>query len=141
MLPSSQAGRPRLLNQVRDVILRKHYSRRTEESYVHWIKRYILFHGKRHPLEMGEPEITLFLNYLARDRLVAAATQNQALFALLFLYKEVLGRDLEWLTELERVKRPARAPTVLTAREVQALLYTHVLNKGGRGVRNPLDAA
>ncbi len=114
--------RPRLMQQVRDVIRRCHYSRRTEETYVQWIKRFIHFHGTRHPRDLGEAEVTSFLNYLARDRQVAAATQNQALSALLFLYKQVLDRRLDWLDGLERAKRPARVPTVLSAAEVQRLL-------------------
>jgi len=113
---------PRLLERVRDAIRRRHYSDRTEESYVHWIKRFIYFSGRRHPQELGAAEVTAFLNYLAREREVAAATQNQALSALLFLYKEVLAAPLPWLAELERARRPARMPTVLTPAEVRALL-------------------
>ena len=113
---------PRLLEQLRDVIRRRHYSMRTEETYVHWVKRFIYFSGKRHPGQLGAEEVTAFLNYLARERDVAAATQNQALSALLFLYKEVLGRRLPWLDELERARRPARLPSVLTREEVQSLL-------------------
>jgi integrase len=113
---------PRLLEQVRDAIRRRHYSERTEETYAHWIKRFIFFSGKRHPLTLGGTEVTAFLNYLARERTVAAATQNQALSALLFLYKEVLGQPLPWFDELERAKRPARVPTVLTRDEVRACL-------------------
>jgi integron integrase len=113
---------PRLLEQVRDAIRRRHYSERTEETYVHWIKRFIFFSGKRHPAELGGEEVTAFLNYLARERTVAAATQNQALSALLFLYKEVLGQPLPWLDGLERAKRPARVPSVLTREEVRSLL-------------------
>ena len=113
-------GKPRLLDLVRDAIRRKHYSRRTEESYVHWIKRFIYFSGKRHPAQMGAEEVTAFLNHLARERNVAASTQNQALSALLFLYKEALGTPLPWLDALERAMRPARLPTVLTPREVAA---------------------
>ncbi|MGH8766429.1 MAG: phage integrase N-terminal SAM-like domain-containing protein, partial [Burkholderiales bacterium] len=86
----SDAKAPRLLDLVRDVIARKHYSRRTEEAYVNWIKRFIFFSEKRHPSDMGAPEVTSFLSHLARDRDVAAATQNQALAAILFLYKEAL---------------------------------------------------
>jgi len=107
---------------VRDAIRRRHYSERTEETYVHWIKRFIFFSGKRHPAELGGEEVTAFLNYLARERTVAAATQNQALSALLFLYKEVLGQPLPWLDGLERAKRPARVPSVLTREEVRGLL-------------------
>jgi len=115
-------ARPRLLEQVRDAIRRKHYSLRTEESYVHWIKRFIYFHGKRHPRDLGEAEVTAFLNYLARERNVASSTQNQALSAVLFLYKEVLVTPLAWLDGLDRAKQPARVPSVLTADEVRRLL-------------------
>lgn len=120
-IPGSQ--QPRLLDQVRDAIRRRHFSYRTEETYVHWIKRFIYFHGKRHPREMAAVEATAFLNHLAKDREVAAATQNQALSALLFLYKEVLGQPLPWLDELERARRPARVPAVLTAPQAQRLLF------------------
>jgi integron integrase len=113
---------PRLLEQVRDAIRRLHYSPRTEEAYVHWIKRFIYFSGRRHPASLGAAEVTAFLNYLARERDVAAATQNQALSALLFLYREVLGAALPWLDELDRVRRPARVPTVLAPGEVRRLL-------------------
>jgi integron integrase len=119
---SAPPARPRLLDQVRNAIRRRHYSYRTEESYADWIKRFIRFRGKRHPREKGEPEVTAFLNHLARDRQVAAATQNPALAALLFLYKEVLATPLAWLDGLERAKRPARLPSVLTGGEAQQLL-------------------
>src|SRR5262249_20651013 len=95
---------PRLLDAVRDAIARKGYSPRTEETYIHWIKRFIFFHNRRHPRELGKEEVTRFLNHLARERDVAAATQNQALSALLFLYGEVLGGALPWLDGLERAK-------------------------------------
>jgi integron integrase len=121
--------RPRLLDSVRDAIRRRHYSRRTEETYVHWIKRFIYFCAKRHPRELGAAEVTAFLNHLAREREVAASTQNQALSALLFLYREALGTPLPWLDELERPQRPARLPTVLTRDEVGRLLV------GMRGVK------
>jgi integron integrase len=114
--------RPKLLDQMRDAVRRRHYSYRTEETYVHWIKRFIYFHGKRHPEGMGEAEVTAFLNHLARDRSVASATQNQALAAVLFLYREVLGRPLGWLEDVEWAKRPTRVPSVLTVSEVQRLL-------------------
>ena len=113
---------PRLLDQVRSALRVRHYSLRTEEAYLQWIKRYIFFHGKRHPGEMGEPEITAFLSHLATDRKVAASTQNQALSALLFLYKEVLGMDLEWLHDVVRARRPVHLPVVMTQGEVRALL-------------------
>lgn len=114
--------KPRLLQQVRDAVRRKHFSPRTEETYIHWIRRFIYFHGKRHPAELGEAEVTAFLNHLARDRKVAAATQNQALSALLFLYREALAQPLAWLDGLDRAKRPARVPSVLTRDEAAALL-------------------
>jgi len=114
--------RPRLLEEVRNAIERRHYSPRTEEVYVHWIKRFIYFHGKRHPLEMGEQEVTDFLNFLARERDVAASTQNQALSALLFLYREVLQRPFGWLNGLERARMPTRKPTVLSRDEARRLL-------------------
>jgi site-specific recombinase XerD len=97
-------------------------ARRTEEAYVSWIRRFILSHGKRHPREMGAPEVEAFLTQLAVHGRVAASTQNQALAALLFLYREVLGSELPWMTELRRAKRPRRLPTVLSRDEVGALL-------------------
>lgn len=119
---SAAQARPRLLDQVRDAIRRRHYSYRTEETYVHWIKRFIYFHDRRHPREMAATEVTSFLNHLANVRSVAAATQNQALSALLFLYREVLEQPLPWLDDLERARRPARVPAVLTASEIRRLL-------------------
>jgi len=113
---------PRLLDRVRAALRARHYSCRTEKAYVHWIKRYIFFHGKRHPAEMGAAEVTAFLTALAvRDR-VAASTQNQALNALLFLYREILGVELPWLDGLVRAKRPQHLPTVLTREEVRTVL-------------------
>jgi integron integrase len=114
--------RPRLLTDVRLTLRRMHYSYRTEQSYVHWMKRFIYFHGKKHPKEMGAAEVTAFLNHLATERNVAAATQNQALNALLFLYKEILHVNLPWLNDVVRAKRPARLPTVLTQDEVKRLI-------------------
>jgi len=113
---------PKLLDQVRDRLRLKHYSLRTEQAYVGWIKRYIIFHGKRHPAEMGKPELEAYLTSLAVDRNVSASTQTQALSALLFLYKEVLGLEFPWLDEVTRAKKPVRLPTVLTADEVKLLL-------------------
>ena len=95
---------PRLLDQVRIAIRTRHYSRRTEKAYVGWIRRYILFHGKRHPTLMGEREVTDFLSHLATGARVSASTQNQALSALLFLYKEVLGQNLGWLNDVVRAQ-------------------------------------
>jgi integron integrase len=114
--------RPRLLDRVRAALRARHYSRRTEENYVAWIRRFIFFHGKRHPAEMGAPEVTRFLTSLAVDANVAASTQNQALSALLFLYRDVLEVDLPWLHDVVRAKRPARLPVVLTRDEVRAVL-------------------
>ena len=116
------AARPRLFDVVREAIRRRHYSYRTEETYVHWVRRFVVFSGKRHPRDMGAAEVTAFLNHLAQDRAVAAATQNQALAALLFLYTEVMAQPLPWLEGLERAKRPVHRPTVLTEDEVQHLL-------------------
>jgi len=103
-----------LLEQVRDKIRLKHYSIRTEESYLSWIRRFILFHDKKHPKDMGKNEIEQFLSDLAVNRNVAASTQNQALSAVLFLYREVLEIDLPWLTDVTRAKKPTRLPLVLT---------------------------
>ena len=112
-------SRPKkLLDQVRDAIRVKHYSIRTEEAYVAWIRRYILFHDKQHPRAMGISEIEAFLTHLAVEQNVAASTQNQALAALLFLYREVLRKDLERPVDSVRAKRPQRLPTVLTPEEV-----------------------
>ena len=113
---------PKLLDQVRDRIRVKHYSIRTETQYVQWIKRFILFHGKRHPQEMGTAEVEAFLTHLAVDGHVSASTQNQALSALLFLYKEVLAIDLPWLNNVVRAKQPQRLPVVLTRTEVREVL-------------------
>jgi len=111
-----------LLDQVRDRIRTKHYSFRTETQYVQWIKRFILFHDKRHPQTMGAAEVEAFLTHLAVAGKVSASTQNQALSALLFLYKEVLSIDLSWLDKIVRAKQPQRLPVVLTRTEVQAVL-------------------
>jgi integron integrase len=113
---------PRLLEQVRTRIRVKHYSLRTEEQYVGWIRRFILFHGKRHPAQMGAAEVEGFLSHLAVEGSVAASTQNQAKAALLFLYREVLGQELPWLDGVTSAKKPVRLPVVLTRDEVRALL-------------------
>jgi hypothetical protein len=107
---------------VRNAVPTRHYSRRTEKAYVHWIKRYIFFHGKRDPAEMGGPEVTTFLTSLAVHGKVAASTQNQALSALLFLYRDVLEVELPWLDDVVRAKRPVHLPVVLTRDEVRAVL-------------------
>jgi integron integrase len=112
----------RLLEQVRAAIRARHYSRRTERAYVMWIRRFVHFHGRRHPVEMGEPEVTAYLSALAVENRVSASTQNQALSALLFLYREVLEQDLAWLHDVVRARRPARLPVVLRRDEVRAVL-------------------
>ena len=125
---SDSVQSPRLLERVRERLRVKHYSLRTETAYLGWIKRFIVFHGKRHPSGMGKTEVEAFLTYLAAERDVAAATQNQALSALLFLYAEVLEMQLPWLSEVTRAKKPARLPTVLTVAETADLL-AHVENE------------
>jgi integron integrase len=120
--PALSPDKPKLLEQVRDAIRRKHFSIRTEQAYTDWIRRFILFHKKRHPREMAETEVTEFLTHLARDRSVAASTQNQALSAILFLYKEVLKQEIGWLDQVERAKKPAKLPVVLTRNEVGKIL-------------------
>ena len=118
----AEPPKPRLLDRVRLAIRARHYSRRTEKAYVDWIKRYIFFHGKRHPMEMGAAEVTAFLTALAVRGKVAASTQNQALSALLFLYREVLSVELPWLDGLVRAKPSQRLPVVLTREEVRTVL-------------------
>jgi integron integrase len=120
---TNQAGKPRrFLDQVRDAIRIKNYSYRTEETYVHWIKRFILFHGKRHPNQMGAAEVSKFLSHLAVIRNVSGSTQNQALNALVFLYREFLKIDLGRLPETVRAKTPERLPVVLTRMEVLTVI-------------------
>ncbi len=113
---------PKLLDQLRERIRVKHYSIRTEQAYADWARRFILFHNKRHPKDMGVTEVEAFLTYLAVERNVSASTQSQAKAALLFLYKEVLGIELPWLKEVVEAKAAKRLPVVLTPREVAALL-------------------
>src|SRR5947207_3873575 len=146
----------KLIDVVRDALRARHYSRRTEKAYIGWIRRYILFHGKRHPRELGAAEATRFLTALAVDAKVSGSTQNQALAALLFLYREVVRVELPWLDELVRARRPRRLPVVLSRDEVCAviahlagtpklrdvtttMIYTHVLNRGPGAVRSPAD--
>lgn len=120
--PPTDTRAPRLLDQVRAAIRLRHYSPKTEEAYVSWIRRFILFHGKRHPSAMGAAEVTAFLSDLAVTRGSSASTQNQALSAVLFLYGEVLGQQLPWLDTIVRAHRPLRLPVVLSRAEVSALL-------------------
>jgi integron integrase len=115
-------GPPRLLDLVRTALQTRHYSRKTEKTYVGWIRRFILFHDKRHPRDMGATEVTQYLSSLATTGHVAASMPNQALSALLFLYREVLAVDLPWLDDVVRVRRPTRLPVVLTRDEVRAMI-------------------
>jgi integron integrase len=119
---ASDKRKKRLRECFREAIRALHYSRRTEKTYWYWVRYYIFFHKKRHPAEMGAEEVTAFLSWLATARNVAAATQNQALSALLFLYKQVLAQDLPWLAGLVRAQRPVRVPVVLSEAEVRRLM-------------------
>jgi integron integrase len=121
-MSDQQQQKPSLLQQVRHQIRLKHYSIRTEEAYLKIVKRFILFHQKRHPREMGADEIRQYLSHLAMDGQVSASTQNQALSALLFLYREVLKLELPFIDGIERAKRPVRVPTVLTRQEADKML-------------------
>ena len=127
--PVPEPRKPKLLDQVRHRCRLRHLALSTEHAYVGWIRRFILFHHKRHPLEMGANEVSAFLTHLAVARRVAASTQNQALSALLFLYREVLQRDFGWLDDVVRAKRPTRIPAV----------FTHVLNRNSWAIRSPAD--
>jgi integron integrase len=121
--PDSPHKAKKLLDQLRDAIRAKHYSYRTEQTYIDWCKRYILYHNKRHPAEMGIPEIQAYIVHLATDQQVAASTQNQALSAILFLYRNVLLREIEFPTDLLRAKKPSRLPTVLSKAEAMAIIH------------------
>jgi integron integrase len=114
--------KPRLLDELREEIRKRHYSYRTEKQYVAWARQFILFHGKRHPAELGGAEVEAYLSFLATDRRVAAATQAQALAAILFLYKRVLNAPLPWLENVTRARRPKRLPVVLSRDEVRSWL-------------------
>lgn len=116
------ADAPKLLDRVRAEVRLRHYSRRTEEAYIHWIRRYIVFHGKRHPRDLGAPDVTAFLAWLAVEKRVAPSTQNQAFSALLFLYKDVLRLDLGVVEQVPHAKRPVRVPVVLSVDEVRRVL-------------------
>ena len=120
VLPPLQA--PRLLDQVRERVRYLHYSRRTEQAYVHWCKSFIRFHGLRHPRDMGAPEVQAFLTWLADERQLASSTNKQALSALVFLYTKVLQLGLPWVAELERPRVRRRLPVVLSRNEVTAVL-------------------
>jgi len=120
--PPTASRKPKLLDLLRRALRSRHYSRRTEQAYCRWVKRFIFFHRVRHPKEMGEPEINAFLTHLAVERKVSASTQNQALSALLFLYRHVIGREVGELGEVIRARKPKRLPTVMTREEVKAVL-------------------
>ena len=131
VLPSSLLSSPKdtatnikvkLLDQVRIILRTNHYSKKTEEAYLSWIKRYILFHNKRHPVEMGKEEIQNFVNYLAVEKHVSSSTQNQALQGILYLYKKIIKKDVGWLDEIKHVKRINHLPVVLTKDETAQLL-------------------
>src|SRR5437660_4372769 len=126
LTPPDDADKPKkLLDQTRDVLRLKQYSLRTERSYCDWIERFIRFHRLRHPKDMGAAEITQFLTHLARIGNVSAATQNQALSALLFLYQQVFRQEVGWIDQVERAKRPKRIPAVLTRDEVHKI-FAHL---------------
>jgi integron integrase len=125
-MPAQQPpAQPKLLDRVREAIRTRHYSPRTEQAYVHWIRRFIFFHKLRHPAEMGKPELNAFLSHLAVREHVSASTQTQALSALVFLYRQVLERDIDMLEGVVRAKRPDRVPVVLTRAEVRQL-FAHL---------------
>jgi integron integrase len=121
-LAPDPAPKPKLLDRLREALRSRHYSRRTEQSYYHWVKRFIYFHNLRHPAEMAEPEMNAFLTHLAVKEKVSASTQNQALSALLFLYRHVLDRKVGDLGEVIRARKPHHLPVVMTREEVKAVL-------------------
>src|SRR5205807_10330869 len=112
----------KLRDHARDLMRTRHLSIRTEEAYLTWIKRYILFHNKQHPAKLVAKDVTAFLSYLAVERHVSASTQNQALSAILFLYREVLDHKIDWITDVIRAQKPKRLPVVFTKQETQAVL-------------------
>jgi len=114
--------KPKLLVQAREYMRTLHYSRRTEESYINWIKRFIIFHNKTHPEELGKNEISAFLNYLAVKRNVSASTQNQALQGILFLYKQILHKDVGWIDDIKRPSTPKHIPVVFTKTEAHSII-------------------
>lgn len=116
--------KPKLLDQMRYVIRYKHYSIRTEETYTHWVKRFIFFHNKRHPKEMGTEEVGQFLTHLAVREKVASSTQNQAFSAILFLYRHVLKKDLGLLENVTRAKKPTKLPVVFTREEIKTIMVS-----------------
>lgn len=131
------AAAPKLLDRLRADLRTRHDSIRTEQAYVDWVLRFVLFHNKRHPVEMGAAEVAAFLTHLAVNRQVSASTQNQAKSAILYLYKSVLNIDLPWLDEVVQAKAPRRLPVVLTSTEVRELLL-HMQGITGRPPENPI---
>ena len=138
----------RLMDEVHAVFRVHHYSFYTERVYSAWILKFIRFNKLRHPKEMGEQEIQTYLSHLATERHVSASTQNQALSALLFLYRKVLGQDLDWMSDVVRAKRPVSIPIVLSKSEVsrvldamhgQSQLMAKIMYGGGRTINSPLD--
>jgi hypothetical protein len=125
VVPLPEGSRPKLLDQVRHTIRMRHYSQRTEATYVHWIRRFIVFHHKQHPSTLGAPEITAFLSWLATGQRVSASTQNQALSALLFLYRHVLRIEVGAIDQVPRAKLPHRVPVVLSREEV-GTIFKHI---------------
>ena len=124
---------PRLLDQLRQQIRYRHYSLRTEQCYVQWVRRFIRFHCLRHPRELGGADVARFLSHLANERRVSASTHKQALCALLYLYREVLSVDLPWMQQLVRPRARVRVPVSTT------MIYTHVLSSSAAGLPSPLD--
>lgn len=144
-MPTSSDRSSRLLGRVRATCQRKGYSYRTEQSYTRWVVRYVKYHDTTHPRHLEKADVRAYLSYLATGRNVAASTQNQALNALLFLYRDVLGRDWDEASDFDRAKEPDRLPVVLTPDEVKALLSTmegpNSLGRGPRGrLRHRVDA-
>ncbi len=119
--PPAKPGPPKLLQRVRNACRARHYSPRTEQAYVSWTRRFVAFHGMRHPRTMGADEVREFLTYLAVDRCVSSSTQSQALSGILFLYREVLDMDIGWVSDVERSKKPKKLPVVLSKEEVKAI--------------------
>jgi len=135
---------PRLYDRAVEVLRTRHYSRRTEDAYLHWIRRFFFLMIGRQPRELAETGVNRFLTHLAVGENAVASTQNQALAAVLFLYEHVLEHPLDRIEGVVRARKPERLPVVLTRDEVHAnvqttMVYTHVLNRGGRGVHSPLD--
>ena len=120
--PDVRPASPKLLQQIRNAVRTRHYSPRTEQAYVAWARRFIVFHGTTHPASMGADHVREFLTYLAVDRGVSSSTQSQALSGILFMYQEVLGMDIGWVSDVARAKKPKRVPVVLSRGEVKAIL-------------------